>query len=259
VPFKSPFESPPADAVANQMVLDNPRFSLAVRVVRILNYSAVTGAVVAFLIAMMKTWSNDRLVIEIPVVLFLILLMVTIPIVVWNFRGLVWYNFRLTVPNPSVLVAMFATAAGLMILSMMMSFSSYLPMFKIAAIISVMLWIVMLLTTSEFKAFNKLDIGNMIAILILLLPFSYGAYTTSNVVLDGQEAQVHPVTVTDKRYDESRDTDYYEVSFTPAPGIDRDHAEITAYFYRNIEINDTIYVKAYPGRWGSEWYELALE
>lgn len=254
-----PFESPPADPVANRLVEENPRFLAAVVATKIVNYASIAAAGLAFLIVMMKIRNNEILPIELPLVMLLIGLMMAVPIVVLWFRGLIWYNFRTTVPNPSIIMAMFAISVALVMLSMMVSFAAYLPMVKTSAMISVVLWVLFLLTTSEFKAFTGLDIGNMFAVLILIFVFSYGAYATTNFVLDSEDPQTHAISITGKRYSESRDSDYYEVSFTPVPGIDDDDTEVTEYFYNKVEVNDTIYMKVHPGRWGNVWYELMLE
>jgi hypothetical protein len=252
------FASPPLDETANKLVEENPRFPIAVKAASIINYAGGFGGALACLLLIFRLARETGTALDKPVIFFLIGLMPVILLLVLAFRGLIWYNIRTTVPNPSVSPALLSISIGLLMHGVWPSFQAYLPMLKMSGIIAVILWIVMLFTTSEFKL-TRLDIGNMIALLFIVFIYSYGAFTTSNVALDNKEPQSIPVAVTNKEYDTKGDNDYHEIAFTPVPGIDKTEMEVTESFFKSVEIKDTIYLNIHPGRWGSAYFSITKQ
>ena len=116
-------------------------------------------------------------------------------------------------------------------------------------------WLIMMATTSEFKARTKLDIANMIAFLFIFFVYSYGSLAASNCLFDKKDPASFAVTVTGKNTD--NDGDYFEVLFAPAPGIDKDEMEVTKAFFNAVEPGTVIQLNVKPGLWGCEWLYLS--
>jgi hypothetical protein len=184
------------------------------------------------------------------------LMPITIFMVIF-FRGLMWYNFRSTVSHPSPILGLFFAGIGLLVAGLMESFMEYSRIFMIAGIVAFVFWIAMLLTTSEFKAYTKLDFGNMGALFFICFVFSFGAYTTSNCRFDKSEPQSFPTTITNKKITEDNDhEESFYVYYKPVAGIDNDRMEVDEFFYKSVSVNDTLQLKLKAGLWGSKWYYL---
>lgn len=251
-------QSPPPDETANRAVEQHPKFPLAVKVTKVINVGGLGASaltVVAYSIKGMVGWSSPVLDIA-P--LFLIVLMPLLILIVAAFRGLIWYNMRMSVPNPSIIPAMFSCSVALLLYGSFPAHVAYLPMLSTAGVISLILLVIVFLSTPEFKQLTKLDIGNLLAVFFLLFSYAYGAYTTSNCALDTAPPEKLATTVSKKYINKSGDTDSYYLYFVPVPGIDVDKMEVADVLFNSVAVGDSLYVNVKPGRWQSRWYYLSV-
>jgi hypothetical protein len=216
------FAPPPIDPEANRLVEENPRFPKAQKVSKVINVIGLgaAGLTVAAYIATGFTGWHSWVLDIIP--LFTIALMPLLILAVALFRGLIWNNFRMSVPNPSVFPALLSISVALMLYGSLPNFIEYLPMWKMASVIGLFLLVAVFLSTPEFKRLTRLDVGNIVAIYLILLAYSYGAFTTSNCGLDQQPPKTVSTVIT-KKYSTKRSGDVqYHLTFAPVQGVDQD-------------------------------------
>lgn len=256
---KLAIQSPSPDEVANRAVEQHPRFPHAVKAAKVINTIGLGGAgltVVVYVIKAIVGWYSPLLDIA-P--LILIILMPLLILIVAAFHGLIGYNIRISIPNPSVFPAMFSISVALLLYGSLPTHVEYLPMLKAAGILALFLVLLVFLSTPEFKKLTKLDIGNLLGIFSLLFSYSYGAYTTSNCALDNQPPKILSTIITEKYISRAGDANSYYLYFVPVKEIDVNRMEASDVLYWSVEKGDSLYIKIKPGRWHSPWYYMSAE
>lgn len=249
---------PPPDPAYNEKIENDPRYPLACKWVYVINGVGVGLCVITVLMRYLFPLKTFGLV---SVLVFVLMALMPVSIlVVYFFRGLVWYNIRTTVSNPSSILGIFTGGMGLTVGAVMNSFVAYGPLFITAGWLALICWIAMLLTTSEFKALTKLDMGNIGALLFVCYVFCFGAYASSNVLFDSSEPKSYPTIITDKKMTKNRDHEKsFYLYFTPVAQIDDDDIEVHEDFYDSVDVNDSVQFKLRAGRWGNQWYYLETD
>ena len=250
------FAAPPPDIEYNQHVENDPEFPRACKFTQLVSGLGGASLFLPILKYFLDNTSPTALLFHVLVALAIAVVPASI-LLVYFFRGLVWYNIRTTVPNPSPFFGVFIAGISLTVAGSMNRFVAYGPLFFWALPPAVVIWLAMIFTTDEFKSYTRLDIGNMGAILFTCYVFSFGALISSNCVFDTNAPRVFPTTITEKKITENKDYEKtYRLYFTPVPGLEDNEKEVHASFYRAVEINDTIRFNLKEGIWGHPWYYL---
>lgn len=250
------FAPPPPDVEYNQRIESDPEFPRACTYTRIVNGVGVGSILLPACKFIFGFLGATSFVFQLLVAVSIAVVPASILLVLY-FRGLVWYNIRTTVPNPSPCFGMFVTSLSLTVAGTMNSFMAYSPLFVWSLPIALVIWLAIIFTTSEFKAYTRLDIGNMGAILFICYVFSFGALMNSNCVYDVKGSKIFPVAITEKKIHENKDHEKsYFLLFTPVAGLDDTQTEVHASFYHSLEVGDTIRFNLKEGVWGVPWYYL---
>jgi hypothetical protein len=253
------FAAPPPDTENNQRIESDPGFPRARARSRLVNAVGIGTIILPFLKFVLGDASPTGALFQALVVLGISVVPASIILVAFS-RGLVWYNIRTTVPNPSPFFGIFAASVSLIVAGVTNSFVSYGQLFLWPIPVALVIWLAMIFTTNEFKSYTRLDIGNMGAILFICYLFSFGAFTNSNCVFDTKKPTVFPTTITEKKITENKQHDEsYWVIFTPVAGLDDTKTQVHESFYNATEVNDTIRFNLKAGVWGMPWYYLELK
>lgn len=247
---------PPANEEYNLGIINHPDYEKVSRQVKVVNIIGGCSLILPFLKLFLPEIESIPGVFPFLVACAVFVMPASI-FVVGLSGGLAWYNIRTTVPNPSPIIGQFVSAIALVVTGVMYSFVAYSRILAIAGVIALVVWVSMLMTTKEFKAYTKLDIGNMFALLIVSFTFSFGAVTTTNCNFDGDDGQLFPTLVTEKEIDEDSDHDKsYFLHYQPVGSIDDDEIEVQSRFFDSVEVGDEINLRVRSGRWGIGWYYL---
>jgi len=257
--MSSAFASPPPDEEYNKRIESHPDFGRATKLAVWINCAGpcvIALPVLYYLVGpsieRFAPWFFPLLI-----AISIAILPASILLVVW-FKGLVWYNYRMTVPHPSPMIGAFVGGIALTAMGMMKSFVAYGPLFLTALYPALVLWLAMLLTTKEFSKMTGLDIGNMCALLFICYLFCFGAYATSNCAFDQSAPHVYGSVIIDKRVVESSDNeDSFRLRMKPVAGIDDVETEVHEELFNAVEVNDSIWVNLKDGFWQAKWYYLS--
>lgn len=250
------FAAPPPDTEYNQRVENHPEYPRARKLTHIVAGVGVGSLLLPFLKYVLDGASPTALLFQVLVTLAIAVVPASI-LLVYFFRGLVWYNLRTTVPNPSPFFGIFVAGISLVVAGSMNSFVAYGPIFLWALPPAVVIWLAMIFTTDEFKSYTRLDIGNMGAILFTCYLFSFGALMNSNCVFDTGKPRVFPTSITEKKITENKDhIKSYRLYFTPVAGLEDNQTEVHAGLYDAVEVNDTIRFNLKEGICRIPWYYL---
>jgi len=253
------FEAPPADTEYNQRIESDPEFPKARVRTKVVNAVGIGTLLLPLCKFVLGGLSPTGLFLQVLVVVSIAVVPASILLVATS-RGLVWYNVRTTVPNPSPFFGIFIAGLSLAVAGVTNSFVSYGQLFLWPLPVAVVIWLAMIFTTGEFKSYTRLDIGNMGAILFICYVFSFGAFTNSNCVFDTKKPTVFPTAITEKETIKNKDHEKsYFVIFTPVAGLEDTKTEVHASFYDAVEVGDTIRFNLKAGVWGMPWYHLELK
>lgn len=257
--MSSAFASPPPDEEYNKRVESHPDFERASQLAIWINCAGpcVIALPVLYYIVGPSIERVAPWFFPLFIAISIAILPASILLVVW-FKGLVWYNYRMTVPHPSPLIGVFIGGIALTAMGMMKSFVAYGPLFLTALYPALVFWVAMLLTTKEFNKLTSLDIGNMGAMLFICYVFCLGAYTTSNTAFDRSAPHVYTSVIIEKRVVESKDNeDSFKLRLEPVPDIGDVETEVHEELFNSVEVNDAVRVNLKAGLWGARWYYIS--